>query len=99
MGSWVDLDDGAGRAWLARPSDGEGPGVLLLHAWWGLNQTILDVADRLAAEGFAETFAVVRAGAERVVRDRGEIGRGIGVVGFSFGAAYALELVADPPPD
>jgi carboxymethylenebutenolidase len=129
MGSWVDLDDGAGRAWLARPSDGEGPGVLLLHAWWGLNQTILDVADRLAAEGFVviapdmfggvvvdtvkaaeeeagghdkrftETFAVVRAGAERVVRDRGEIGRGIGVVGFSFGAAYALELVADPPPD
>ena len=49
-------------------------------------------------KGFAETFAVVRR-AERVVRDRGEIGRGIGVMGFSFGAAYALELVADPPPD
>ena len=46
-------------------------------------------------KGFAETFAVVRAGAERVVRDRGEIGRGIGVVAF-IGAAYALELVADP---
>jgi carboxymethylenebutenolidase len=25
---------------------------LLLHAWWGLNQTIRDLADRLAGDGF-----------------------------------------------
>src|SRR5512140_100180 len=29
------------------------PGVLVLHPWWGLNQDVLDYADRLAAEGFA----------------------------------------------
>lgn len=27
--------------------------VLVLHAWWGLNQTIKDYCDRLAEEGFA----------------------------------------------
>jgi carboxymethylenebutenolidase len=26
--------------------------VLLLHAWWGLNQPIKDLADRLAGDGF-----------------------------------------------
>lgn len=34
----------------ARP--GPGPPVLLLHAWWGLNQPIKDLADRLAGDGF-----------------------------------------------
>lgn len=34
----------------ARPSPGAP--VLLLHPWWGLNQTIRDLADRLAADGF-----------------------------------------------
>src|SRR5919204_932600 len=31
---------------------GPGPPVLLLHAWWGLNQPIKDLADRLAGDGF-----------------------------------------------
>ena len=31
---------------------GGGPPVLLLHTWWGLNQVIKDLADRLAADGF-----------------------------------------------
>jgi carboxymethylenebutenolidase len=34
----------------ARPSPG--PPVLLLHTWWGLNQTMRDLADRLAGDGF-----------------------------------------------
>jgi carboxymethylenebutenolidase len=34
----------------ARPAPG--PPVLLLHPWWGLNQTIRDLADRLAIDGF-----------------------------------------------
>jgi len=37
---------------LAVPDDGRGPGVLVLHAWWGLAQPIQDLCDRLAAEGF-----------------------------------------------
>jgi len=37
---------------LAVPRTGTGPGVLVLHPWWGLNDTIKDLCTRLAAEGF-----------------------------------------------
>jgi carboxymethylenebutenolidase len=38
--------------YLAVPPAGQGPGVLVLHAWWGLNDTIKAVCDRLAEAGF-----------------------------------------------
>src|SRR5687768_4726923 len=38
--------------YLAAPRSGKGSGVLVLHAWWGLNKTIRDVCDRLAVLGF-----------------------------------------------
>ena len=37
---------------LATPPSGTGPGVLVLHAWWGLNDTIKAFCTRLAASGF-----------------------------------------------
>lgn len=37
---------------LARPSSDEAGAVLVLHAWWGLNDTIRNFCDRLAASGF-----------------------------------------------
>jgi carboxymethylenebutenolidase len=38
--------------YLAHPPSGKGPGILILHAWWGLSDSIKEVCDRLAAEGF-----------------------------------------------
>lgn len=38
--------------YLAVPSAGEGSGVLVLHAWWGLNDTIKAFCKRLSAAGF-----------------------------------------------
>ncbi|MBK9711761.1 MAG: dienelactone hydrolase family protein [Kouleothrix sp.] len=38
--------------YLARPERGEAPGVLVLHAWWGLNDTIKAFCARLAESGF-----------------------------------------------
>lgn len=38
--------------YLTVPRSGSGPGVLVLHAWWGLNDFIRDVCDRLAQAGF-----------------------------------------------
>jgi carboxymethylenebutenolidase len=39
-------------AYLAEPAQVSGPGVLVLHAWWGLTQPFRQVCDRLAAAGF-----------------------------------------------
>jgi len=40
------------EGYLAIPPAEKGRAVLVLHAWWGLNQTIRSFCDRLAAEGF-----------------------------------------------
>lgn len=45
-------DRSAGSGYLALPDPGEGPGVLLLHGWWGLTPFFRQVADRLAEAGF-----------------------------------------------
>lgn len=56
-GGWqagpVDQPTGsAGTAYFVRPESGTGPGVLLLHSWWGLTQSVKDLAHRLADSGF-----------------------------------------------
>ena len=38
--------------YLAVPESAKGPGVLVLHAWWGLNTVFKSVCDRLAQAGF-----------------------------------------------
>jgi carboxymethylenebutenolidase len=38
--------------YLARPSGGRGPGLVVIQEWWGLVDHIKDVCDRFAAEGF-----------------------------------------------
>jgi len=40
------------EGYLAVPSTGEGPGVLVLHAWWGLNDTMKAFCTQLAQSGF-----------------------------------------------
>jgi carboxymethylenebutenolidase len=124
MGDWVELADGV-RAYEARPPLDAAQGVLLLHAWWGLNPVMLDMADRLAASGFrtlapdlygglvvttvedaerevervdmAERMEPAEAAAAHLVRDVAPDGPGIGVIGFSLGAFYAIELAALRP--
>lgn len=38
--------------YLAMPPSGNGSPVLVLHAWWGLNETIKQICNRLAEAGF-----------------------------------------------
>lgn len=39
--------------YLARPeTDGNYPGVLMVHEWWGLNGEITELADEMAEEGY-----------------------------------------------
>ena len=46
------VDDRTFSGYLAGPAHGSGPGVVVLHAWWGLTEPFRQVCDRLAAEGF-----------------------------------------------
>lgn len=54
MAATVEFESGAGAAagYLATPTAGTGPGVLVLQEWWGLDWGIKEMADRLAAAGF-----------------------------------------------
>ena len=53
MGEEVEFEaNGAtARGYLAEP-EGEGPGVVVLQEWWGVEDHIRDVCDRFAGEGF-----------------------------------------------
>jgi len=121
---------------LAVPPTGKGSPVLVLHAWWGLNDTMKALCTRLAEAGFlafapdlfhgkvadsipgaealarahdgkqatadvadATTFLEERAGQARqgLAERAGQARQGLAVIGFSFGAYYALDLsTADP---
>ncbi len=113
------------EGYLSAPAAG-GPGVLVLHAWWGLNDTFKAVCDRLAQAGYtafapdlfkgriaktveeaqelvqtveAEWSEHIQAAAGEAVdflvrRSRSQR---IGVIGFSFGAAWASVLAAMRP--
>jgi carboxymethylenebutenolidase len=48
----IQVDGRMISAYLAVPEHGSGPGVLVLHAWWGLTDVFKRVCDRLAEAGF-----------------------------------------------
>jgi carboxymethylenebutenolidase len=43
---------GAAPGYLSVPAAGHGPATIVLQEWWGLDEHIRSVCDRLAAEGF-----------------------------------------------
>ena len=100
--------------------------MVVLHAWWGLNDDVIAYADRLAAAGFAVTApdmfggqvastiedaerlsgaaespdtepsveSIALAAVDDLATRLGPTSR-LGVLGFSFGAAYATLLPAE----
>jgi carboxymethylenebutenolidase len=54
MGEYIRIEDDKvqGGAYLAVPESGRGPGVLILHAWWGFNDFFEALCERVCAEGF-----------------------------------------------
>ncbi len=47
-----DVNGKSANGYLALPSQPDSPGVIVLHAWWGLNQFFKNLCERLAGEGF-----------------------------------------------
>lgn len=114
------------QCYLSEPYLGAGgPGILLLHAWWGLKPFFKETCDRIAEQGFIvlapdlregrvaqtvdeaqqmmdksdtkQTEAYVQNAKNYLLHYPSRIGRKIAVVGFSMGAAWALDVAADRP--
>jgi len=123
----LSVDGKPANGYLALPGETNAPGVIVLHAWWGLNDFFKSVCDRLASEGFAVfapdlnegRVATTVAEAEQVMseldserkhaiataaleflRGRPEVRKEpFSLMGFSMGAAWALELASERPED
>lgn len=57
-----DVKGQPAAGYLALPSGTDAPGVIVLHAWWGLNSIFKNLCDRLALEGFAAFAPDVNSG-------------------------------------
>jgi carboxymethylenebutenolidase len=64
------------HGYLATPSSGRGPGVIVIQEWWGLDDHIADIADRLAGEGFVALAPDLYGG--KVTHDANEAGKFLG---------------------
>ena len=60
------------HGYLAVPESGSGPGVVVIQEWWGLDDHIADVCDRLAREGFVALAPDLYGG--RVAHDSDQAG-------------------------
>ena len=54
MGQMIDFPSNGRTAqgYLAVPTSGSGPGVVVIQEWWGLNDQLREVCDAWAADGF-----------------------------------------------
>jgi carboxymethylenebutenolidase len=94
----------AGSAYVVAPDSGSGPGVLVLHAWWGLTPFFRDVADRLADAGFvalapdlfAGQTAQTPAEAEALLAGA-DVGRMVTLVESSVAVLRGLPVTPDGP--
>ncbi len=121
-----DINGRTVAGYLALPGRGSGPGVLVLHAWWGLTPFFEGVCERLAEEGFVafapdrysgptaatieeaealqtqredrvRTEAALRTSVEFLRDHEAVVGEGLGALGFSAGAQWALLLSVREP--
>lgn len=64
------IESGDLRGYLARPAGAARGGLIVLHEWWGLNDNIREMTNRLAAEGYLALAVDLYEG--RVAEDAGQ---------------------------
>lgn len=122
-----DINGQPASGFLALPEQSNAPGIMVLHAWWGLNSFFEDLCNRIASEGFvafapdlydgkiaktvpeaeqlmsesnSERKEAIATTAVDFFRNLPEVRKEpISLIGFSMGAAWALELACAFPQD
>jgi carboxymethylenebutenolidase len=91
----------AGSGYLVGPVNGAGPGVLVLHSWWGLTPFFKSVCDRLADDGFTALAPDLLSGHQPATPDeaetvlaRADVDRGAALV---LSSARALRAASKDP--
>jgi len=88
--------NGQTTAYVAKADDPTGKAVMIIHEWWGLNDHIMDIANRYADEGFIAIAPDLYRG--NLATDAGEAGRmmnaleiddGIDTIKNAIGAAVS----------
>ena len=74
MGAFETIEAGGKtvRAYAAGEFESGTPGVVLFHAWWGINDDVIAFADRLAAAGFAVLAPDMYGGAQATTIEEAE---------------------------
>jgi carboxymethylenebutenolidase len=91
----------AGTGYLVQPPDGRGPGLLLLHSWWGLTPFFRELADRFADAGYTVLAPDLHGGATADRPDEAE--RLLAeadvdaVAGLLISSAHTLRALARDP--
>jgi carboxymethylenebutenolidase len=92
----------AGEAFFVEPpGDVHGPGVLVLHSWWGLNAWVRDFCRRLSSEGYTVLAPDLFDGVQPVTESEGEAVLG-GVdpdelSGLVMSSAHTLRVLTGRP--
>jgi carboxymethylenebutenolidase len=91
MGTTVSIKRPDGKdlpGYLAEPARAGAPAVIVIQEWWGLNDQIRGVADRLAHAGFAALAPDLFRGQSTALREEAHHL----MVGLDFGDAAAQDL-------
>lgn len=106
MGTWLHLESTRQSAYLALPESGSGPGVLVLHAWWGLTEVFASVCDQLAEAGFVAlapslyannaTTASIEEAEQLANAHDSEPGMAVGILNAATDTLKSLPAVSKP---
>jgi len=91
------------NAYMSIPESGKGPGVIVLHAWWGLNAFFMKFCDLLSQEGFVALAPDLYHGEVAATIDearslKSKINRKVANTEMKAAVTYLLshEVVVDP---
>jgi len=85
------------NGYLAKPTDeGQFPGIIMIHEWWGLNDNIKEMAEKLASHGYVVLAVDLYNGDVATTSDQARelitsFDAGTGIENMNFATSYVQE--------